>query len=94
MLVSTPCFSSTSNLNTIPLNRISEHSRTTLALHQRTLFPYTTPQSRSKASSATLSFRFRSILFDKKRSLPFFLALELLTGQKAIAVLAHRNLLT
>ena len=82
------------NQNTVPLDRIFEHSRATLSLHQATLFPYTTPFSQSKAASATLSFRFRSVLFDKKRSLPFFLALELLTGQKAIAVLAHRNLIT
>jgi hypothetical protein len=78
----------------VPLNSISEHSRSALSLHQTTLFPYTNPQAKPKASSATLSFRFRSILFDKKRSLAFFLALELLTGQKPVAVLAHRNLLT
>ncbi len=85
---------STAKQSSIPLNRVSEHSRVSLSLHQTTLFPYTTPQARPTASSATLSFRFRSILFDKKRSLPFFLALELLTGQKPIAILAHRNLLT
>jgi hypothetical protein len=74
------------------LNRFSENV-TNIKLYQSTAFPYATPHIRSNFQSATLSFRFRSILFDKKRALPFFLAVELLTQQKAIAVLARRHLL-
>lgn len=74
------------------LDRFNENITNT-KLHQSTAFPHVTPHIGSTLQSATISFRFRSILFDKKRALPFFLAIELLTQQKAIAVLARRHLL-
>ena len=37
-------------------------------------------------------FSFRSIQFNKKRALPFFLAIELLTNQKSVASLSNRNI--
>ena len=40
--------------------------------------------------SATLSFRFGSVNYAKGRVLPFFIALELLTGRKGIAILSKR----
>ena len=76
-----------------PLIRVDEHLQYNSKLHQNTLFPYSTSHSRARIKSATLAFRFRSIAFDKKRALPFFLARELLTQQKGIAVLARRQLL-
>ncbi len=74
------------------LDRFNENFTNT-KLHQSTAFPYATPHINANFQSATVSFRFRSILFDKKRALPFFLAVELLTQQKAVAVLARRHLL-
>ena len=89
---------------TLPL---AEHFTHTTPLHQTTLFPYATSHLRPSLTQANLSFRFpvgsstRSHgvqssggagPFSKKRALPFFLALELLTQQKGIAALAPRDL--
>lgn len=71
--------------------RLDDHSQYTTALHQFTLFPYAAPSRRSEISRITLSVTFRGVLFQKKRSLPFFLARELLTQQKPIATLSRRN---
>jgi hypothetical protein len=84
---------STSKVQNPPLIRVKENFENTTSLHQVTKFPYTGPQRKAHFNGATLSFRFRSINFDKKRALPFFLALELLTQQKAVATLARRHLL-
>lgn len=84
---------STNTQSVPPLVRAKENLNYNTALHQITKFPYTVPQRKPQITSATLSFRFRSIAFDKKRALPFFLALELLTQQKSIATLARRHLL-
>lgn len=73
--------------------RTSEHAKTVTPLHQATLFPYTNPLERPSLSKATISFSFRSVNFQKKRALPFFVAIELLTQQKCVASLAQRNVL-
>ena len=78
---------------TTPLPRLAEHIQGALALHQLSLFPYANPHRRSTLREATVSFRFRSIEFQKKRALPFFLAIELLTQQKPIASLSSRHVL-
>lgn len=70
---------------------LSEHKKYNLSLHQRTIFPFVNPQSRGSLSHVVLSFRFRSIEFNKKRALPFFLARELLTHRKCVASLSGRN---
>lgn len=74
-------------------SRLSEQFKFTTPLHQRTLFPYASNHQRSELRSATLAFRFRSIGFAKKRTLPFFLARELLAEQKAQPSLAQRPIL-
>lgn len=79
---------SNTDSNRIP---IQEHSRYNLSLYQTTIFPYEHTHRLSSVTKAVLSFRFRPIEFSKKRSLLFFLALELLTSQKAIASLSSRN---
>lgn len=71
--------------------RLADHLSCVTPLHQLTLFPYATPARRSQISRATLSVTFRSVLFQKKRSLPFFLARELLTQQKPVATLSRQN---
>lgn len=73
------------------LSLVSEHSYYNQKLHQRNLFPYITFQNRSNIVYSIISFRFRSIEFSKKRALPFFLAIELLTHRKCIASLSKRN---
>lgn len=78
------------NANTFRIP-IHEHSRYNLSLYQTTIFPYEHTHRLSSVTKAVLSFRFRPIEFSKKRSLLFFLALELLTSQKAIASLSSRN---
>ncbi len=73
------------------INPLSEHNKYNFSLYQTTIFPNEHTHRYSAMDSITLSFRFRSIEFNKKRSLLFFLTLELLTGRKAIASLSSRN---
>jgi large subunit ribosomal protein L5 len=77
----------------VPLVRLSEHFKSVAPLHQATLFPYTNSLRRPSFTKATVAFSFRSIDFQKKRALPFFIAIELLTQQKCVASLARRNVL-
>ncbi len=80
--------SATSNIFNFPT---SEHKKYNLALHQRSAFPFVNSYSKGNLSNVVLSFRFRSIEFSKKRALPFFLAIELLTHRKCVASLSSRN---
>ena len=79
------------------LGRLAEHLRVNTSVHHATLFPLSSPHRVSALTnggspirSATLSFRFGSVNYAKGRVLPFFIALELLTGQKGIATLSRR----
>ena len=40
------------------------------------------------------NFSLKEVEFNKKKALPFFLVLELLTKQKCVATLSTRNLIT
>ena len=81
-----------SNFNLTRYNSIvSEHIKYNQTLHQITLFPYINTFNQVKAFNLILSFRFRSIAFNKKRALPFFLAIELLTNRKCVVSLSSRN---
>jgi ribosomal protein L5 len=82
-----------SSNSSVALIRLSEHFKTVAPLHQNTLFPYASPLRRPSITKVTVAFSFRSIDFQKKQALPFFLAVELLTQQKCIASLARRNVL-
>jgi hypothetical protein len=62
------------------------------SLRQLTLFPYINREKCGSISRVTLFFRFRSIEFNKKRSLPFFIARELLTSFKPVASLSDTNI--
>jgi hypothetical protein len=82
---------------TYQINRLSEHRRYNATLHQVALFPRPSAhrvaaiQGTSSAfRSATLSFRFGAVNYAKGRVLPFFRALELITGQKGVAILSRR----
>lgn len=77
-----------------PFDRYEEHDRYSTSLYQTGLFPYTNNNQRNTVSAAVISFRFRSVEFNKKRVLPFFIALELLTNHKCVASLSKRNVLS
>ena len=70
---------------------LTEHKKYNLSLHQRTIFPFVNSRTRGHLSHVVLSFRFRTIQFNKKRSLAFFMARELLTNRKCVASLSGRN---
>lgn len=69
-----------------------EHIKYNQTLHQLTVFPISNIKQITKIKCRVLSFRFKTIIFNKKKTLPFFLALELLTSQKCIASLATKNI--
>jgi len=88
---------SSKNPITANLSRLGEHRRSNASLHQSTLFPLssahlvsTSLRGNASLRSATLSFRFGGVNYAKGRTLPFFRALELLTGRKGVAVLSRR----
>lgn len=69
-----------------------EHLKYNQSLHQITIFPISTINKITKIKYIVLSFRFKTVIFNKKKTLPFFLALELLTHQKCVASLANKNI--
>ena len=70
------------------LPRLSE----VLKSQRPSIFPYTNLHTRGSIKRLVLNFSFKEINFSKKKALPFFLAVELLTRQKCIATLSSRNL--
>ncbi len=81
-------------LNKFSLVRFKEHSFYNQSLHAVTLFPYVNIMQQGKLNNVTLNLSFKEIDFDKKKVLPFFLALELMTGQKCVATLSSKNLIS
>jgi ribosomal protein L5 len=75
------------------LDRFGEDEKYNQKLYTVTLFPYSTFLAKGSVSRVILNFSFRDIDFNKKRTLPFFFAMELLTGQKAVATLSSKNIL-
>lgn len=80
----------TGNKPTFPCSFTKEHFVSTLKLQQVSLFPHPNFHTNVGVESLTLFIQFRSISFEKKRALAFFLAVELLTSQKSVAVLSNR----
>lgn len=76
------------------LNRFGEDEIYNQKLYAVNLFPYNTLLTRSRINRAVLNFSFRDVDFNKKRALPFFFALELLTKQKCVATLSSKNILS
>ena len=75
----------------IQLNRFKEYSKYSLALELATLFPYMNIMNKGNFYCAILNFSFKDIGFTKKKVLPFFLAIELLTNQKCVATLSSKD---
>lgn len=76
------------------VDRFAEETFYNNNLHAISLFPYTNLHERGSLRRLVLNFSFRDIDFSKKKALPFFIAIELLTKQKCIATLSSRNLST
>jgi len=76
------------------LNRFGEDEMYNQKLYAVNLFPYNTLLAQSRINRAVLNFSFRDVDFNKKRALPFFFALELLTKQKCVATLSSKNILS
>ena len=75
------------------LDRFGEDAMYNQKLYAVNIFPYSTLLSQGRVNRAVLNFSFRDIDFNKKRALPFFFALELLTKQKCVATLSSKNIL-
>lgn len=75
------------------ISRNKELDFYTNSLYSLTKFPRKNIHAQSKFFRLILNFSFKSIDFNKKRTLPFFLAMELLTNQKCIATLSSKNIL-
>jgi large subunit ribosomal protein L5 len=78
----------------LPLLRHGEHERYNRRLQEMTLFPHANVSMSGGMYRIVLNFSFRGIDFSKKRVLPFFLALELLTNQKCVVTQSSRNVLS
>lgn len=76
------------------LFRNVEHQNYNTKLHSITKFPLKNIYQQPKLYKIILNFSFRPIDFNKKRALPFFLAMELLTNQKCVATLSKKNVLS
>lgn len=81
-------FNQSTNYN---LCAIEENSKYNEELHYISAFPIINKYQKGKIASINLSFNFRHVGFSKKKALPFFLAIELMTGQKSVASLSSRD---
>jgi hypothetical protein len=76
-----------------PLLRFEEQSFYDHSLHKISLFPSKNLFCEGQFFYILLNFNFRDILFLKKKVLPFFLSLELITHQKCVATLSSKDIL-
>ena len=75
------------------LKRVKENFQYNYKLNATTAFPYNNIFHQNELFRLILNFSFREVDFNKKKALPFFLAMELLTNQKCIATLSSKNIL-
>jgi hypothetical protein len=73
--------------------RFKENKKYNEHLNAITLFPYNNIYQQGTFYRTILNFSFKDLDFNKKRVLPFFLAMELLTNQKCVATLSSKNIL-
>ena len=73
------------------LNRFEEYIMYSQEIQLVSTFNYINNYNNGDFSSIILNFSFKDINFNKKRALPFFLALELITNQKCIATLSTKD---
>ena len=76
----------------IILNRFAEYNKYSQVIQLVTLFPYHNFMEKGAFFHIILNFSFKDINFNKKKVLPFFLALELLSNQKCIATTSTKDI--
>lgn len=76
------------------ISRNVENQLYNTKLHAITKFPLKNIYQHADLCKIILNFSFKPIDFNKKRALPFFLAMELLTNQKCVATLSKKNVLS
>jgi ribosomal protein L5 len=81
------------NLYSDNLNRFYEKQYHIDSLNNVTIFPYINLHQKANFYKLILNFSLKDLDFNKKKALPFFLAMELLTNQKCIATLSSKNVL-
>jgi len=79
---------------TYNLLRFKENRDYTQPLHSATIFPYENIHTFGALNKIILNLSLKEVDFNKKKALPFFLAMELLTNQKCVATLSSKNVLT
>jgi len=76
------------------ISRTVENHLYNTKLYAVTKFPFKNIYQQANLFKIILNFSFKPIDFNKKRALPFFLAMELLTNQKCVATLSKKNVLS
>ena len=75
------------------LHRHLEYKNYNENLQSLSIFPQINTKTAPKIFKIILNFSFRDINFNKKKVLPFFFSLELLSNQKPLATVASNNIL-
>jgi len=82
------------NLNKYPaISRFKEKVIYDQQLHAVTIFPYNNIYRTTNFFKLILNFSLKDVGFNKKKALPFFLAMELLTNQKCVATISSKNVI-
>jgi len=76
------------------VDRIAENTFYNQNLFAISIFFYNNIFIKAQIKRLTINFSLKEVDFNKKKALPFFLVLELLTKQKCIATLSTRNLIS
>ena len=75
------------------LIRFKEKNNYEQELHSLSIFPYNNTNIKNNFLKFILNFSLKDVSFNKKKALPFFLAMELLTNQKCVATLSSKNIM-
>lgn len=80
-------------MNNLTNIRFLSNNYYTTQLETLTKFNLVNNLSQIKLKTIVLHFSFKDIMFNEKKVIPFFLALELITGQKASVSVAKKPVL-
>lgn len=75
------------------LSRFKEKAVYDQSLAALTIFPYNNIHLFPLFFKLIINFSLKDLGFNKKKAIPFFLAMELLTNQKCVATLSSKNIL-
>ena len=79
--------------NSVTHTRFLEDYNYNIKLNALTKFNYLNNFNQKKITKIILNFSFKNIQFDKKKVIPFFLTLELISNQKCSITTAKRAVL-